>query len=243
MILIGKNIKKTYINTDVKTYVLKGVNIEIKKGEFVCIMGKSGSGKSTLLNILSTLDYLDSGEVFFEKQKISNISESESSKLRRESFGFVFQQPKMVKNLNILDNILLSSTIYNKNKKIAISKAKELMRMVGIEEIGIKYSSQVSGGQLQRAGICRALINEPKIIFADEPTGALDSKTGLEVLEIFSDLNSKGKTILLVTHDINVATRANRVVFMQDGNLNKELILQDNREANLVLIQEAVNQL
>ncbi|MDO4793202.1 MAG: ABC transporter ATP-binding protein [Filifactor alocis] len=243
MILTGTNIRKTYRNADVETQVLKGVDIELKAGEFVCIMGRSGSGKSTLLNALSTLDRFDDGEVRFEGREISKLSDNEAAKLRRGSFGFVFQLPKMVRNLNILDNILLPSTLYAKDRQAAVSKARDLMRRVGIEDLADKKSSQASGGQLQRAGLCRALINDPKLIFADEPTGALDSKTGREVLELFSSLRSEGRTLLLVTHDINVAARADRVVFMKDGLLHKEVRLGTDEEDNLSLIQDTLHQL
>ena len=201
MILKGINLEKSYDNAVLKTKVLKGVDIELKEGEFVSIMGKSGSGKSTLLNILSSLDAPDNGELYFEGRKITHLEEEEAAKLRRESFGFVFQLPKMVRNLSIMDNILLPSVSYRKNKKELIAKAQELMKKIGIEQIADNRISQASGGQLQRAGICRALINDPKILFADEPTGALDSKTGQEVLELFSTLHAEGKSILMVTHD------------------------------------------
>lgn len=243
MILTGKNIRKAYRSSDVETQVLKGVDIELKSGEFVCIMGKSGSGKSTLLNALSTLDKLDEGEILFEGRKISQLSDEEAAKLRRESFGFVFQLPKMVRNLSILDNILLPSTLYPKDRQVAISKARSLMRTVGIEDLADKKSSQASGGQLQRAGLCRALINDPKLIFADEPTGALDSKSGQEVLELFSSLRSEGRTLLLVTHDINVSARADRVLFMKDGLLHREVKLGADEKDNLSLLRDALHHL
>ena len=243
MILQGKNLEKSYNNSVLKTQVLKGVDIEIKEGEFVSIMGKSGSGKSTLLNILSSLDVADKGKIVFEERDISNLSEEEAAKLRRESFGFVFQLPKMVKNLSILDNILLPSTNYRKNKKEVQAKAKELMNRIGIGQISGNKTSEASGGQLQRAGICRALINEPKILFADEPTGALDSKTGQEVLELFSTFHAEGKSILMVTHDVQVASRADRVLFMKDGLLVGELKPGAYKKEGIRQIQEAVNSL
>ena len=243
MILQGKNLEKSYNNSVLKTQVLKGVDIEIKEGEFVSIMGKSGSGKSTLLNILSSLDVADKGKIVFEERDISNLSEEEAAKLRRESFGFVFQLPKMVKNLSILDNILLPSTNYRKNKKEVQAKAKELMNRIGIGQIAGNKTSEASGGQLQRAGICRALINDPKILFADEPTGALDSKTGQEVLELFSKFHAEGKSILMVTHDVQVASRADRVLFMKDGLLVGELKPGAYKKEGIRQIQEAVNSL
>lgn len=241
IILKGKNLEKSYTNGVLKTKVLKGVNIEIKEGEFVSIMGKSGSGKSTLLNILSSLDMPDNGEIYFEGREITHLGEEEAAKLRRESFGFVFQLPKMVRNLSILDNILLPSINYKKNKNDLMDKAKQLMKKIGIEHIEDNRISQVSGGQLQRAGICRALINNPKILFADEPTGALDSKTGQEVLELFSIFHAEGKSILMVTHDVQVASKADRVLFMKDGLLVGEIKLGDNCKEGAMQIQEMLN--
>jgi len=233
MMLKAVNIKKNFDLDKTKLQILKGIDINIQGGEFVTIMGKSGSGKSTLLNILSTLDTPSEGEVYFEDVKIDNLSDDDSSKLRRESFGFVFQLPKMVKNLSILDNILLPSLQYKKDRKSAIEAATNLMQKIGIEGIANKKISQVSGGQLQRAGICRALINNPKILFADEPTGALDSGTTKDVLNLFSTFHKEGKTIVTVTHDINVAATSQRVLFMKDGLLIHDISLGDDVNENL----------
>ena len=233
MMLKAVNIKKNFDLDKTKVQILKGIDINIQGGEFVTIMGKSGSGKSTLLNILSTLDTPSEGEVYFEDVKIDNLSDDNSSKLRRESFGFVFQLPKMVKNLSILDNILLPSLQYKKDRKSAIEDATNLMQKIGIEGIANKKISQVSGGQLQRVGICRALINNPKILFADEPTGALDSGTTKDVLNLFSTFHKEGKTIVMVTHDINVAVSSQRVLFMKDGLLIHNISLGDDVNENL----------
>jgi len=227
------NIKKNFDLDKTKLQILKGIDINIQVGEFVTIMGKSGSGKSTLLNILSTLDTPSEGEVYFEDVKIDNLSDDDSSKLRRESFGFVFQLPKMVKNLSILDNILLPSLQYKSDRKSATQAATNLMQKIGIENIADKKISQVSGGQLQRAGICRALINNPKILFADEPTGALDSGTTKDVLNLFSTFHKEGKTIVMVTHDINVAATSQRVLFVKDGLLIHDISLGDDVNENL----------
>ena len=233
MMLKAVNIKKNFDLDKTELQILKGIDINIQGGEFVTIMGKSGSGKSTLLNILSTLDTPSEGEVYFKDMKIDNLSDDDSSKLRRESFGFVFQLPKMVKNLSILDNILLPSLQYKKDRKSAIEAATNLMQKIGIEGIANKKISQVSGGQLQRAGICRALINNPKILFADEPTGALDSGTTKDVLNLFSTFHKEGKTIVMVTHDINVAATSQRVLFMKDGLLIHDVSLGDDVNENL----------
>ena len=233
MMLKAVNIKKNFDLDKTKLQILKGIDINIQVGEFVTIMGKSGSGKSTLLNILSTLDTPSEGEVYFEDVKIDNLSDDDSSKLRRESFGFVFQLPKMVKNLSILDNILLPSLQYKNDRRSATQAATNLMQKIGIENIADKKISQVSGGQLQRAGICRALINNPKILFADEPTGALDSGTTKDVLNLFSTFHKEGKTIVMVTHDINVAAASQRVLFMKDGLLIHDISLGDDVNENL----------
>lgn len=233
MMLKAVNIIKNFDLDKTKLQILKGIDINIQVGEFVTIMGKSGSGKSTLLNILSTLDTPSEGEVYFEDVKIDNLSDDDSSKLRRESFCFVFQLPKMVKNLSILDNILLPSLQYKKDRKSATQAAINLMQKIGIENIADNKISQVSGGQLQRAGICRALINNPKILFADEPTGALDSGTTKDVLNLFSTFHKEGKTIVMVTHDINVAAASQRVLFMKDGLLIHDISLGDDVNENL----------
>lgn len=242
-LLTAKGIKKSFYNDSLETAVLKGVDLELQEGEFVSIMGKSGSGKSTLLNILSTLDKADSGEIKLQGQDISQLEDEKAGALRRETFGFVFQLPRMVKNLSILDNILLPSMKYKVNKAEAKEEALTLMDKIGILEIADKRLSQVSGGQLQRAGICRAIINQPKLIFADEPTGALDSKSGKDVLDLFATLHREGKTILLVTHDINVAAMSERVLFMKDGLLYKNLQLGDDPAANALEVQEQINHL
>ncbi len=240
MILSAKGIKKSFVNESISTQVLKGIDIDIKEGEFVSIIGKSGSGKSTLLGILSTLDKADEGSIDFEGRDISKINDDEASKLRRESFGFVFQFPRMLKNLNILDNILLASVDYDKHRDVVSSKAMKLMNDIGIGDIAEKRVSQVSGGQLQRAGICRALINNPKILFADEPTGALDSKSGADMMKLFMKLHSEGKSIVLVTHDMNVAAASERVLLMKDGLIHKDLRLSDNTEDNVKKINEVL---
>lgn len=242
-LLTAKSIKKSFYNDSLETTVLKGVDLELQEGEFVSIMGKSGSGKSTLLNILSTLDKADSGEIKLQGQDISQLEDEKAGALRRETFGFVFQLPRMVKNLSILDNILLPSMKYKVNKAEAKEEALTLMDKIGILEIADKRLSQVSGGQLQRAGICRAIINQPKLIFADEPTGALDSKSGKDVLDLFATLHREGKTILLVTHDINVAAMSERVLFMKDGLLYKNLQLGNDPAANALEVQEQINHL
>ena len=243
MLLQGQSIFKSFGKGDARTHVLKGVDMNLEAGEFVAIMGKSGCGKSTLLNLLSTLDQTDKGQIFFEGKDISQLSDDEAAKLRLESFGFVFQMPRMVKNLTILDNILLPSLTYKKDKEAAKQQALALMEEIGISDLADKRISQVSGGQLQRAGICRALINNPNLIFADEPTGALDSKSGQEVMKLFSQYHQAGKTILMVTHDMALAAKAQRVLLMKDGLIKENLIMGTSEKDNLFLLQQSMSNL
>ena len=243
MLLQGQSIFKSFGKGDARTHVLKGVDMNLEAGEFVAIMGKSGCGKSTLLNLLSTLDQTDKGQIFFEGKDISQLSDDEAAKLRLESFGFVFQMPRMVKNLTILDNILLPSLTYKKDKEAAKQQALALMNEIGISDLADKRISQVSGGQLQRAGICRALINNPNLIFADEPTGALDSKSGQEVMKLFSQYHQAGKTILMVTHDMALAAKAQRVLLMKDGLIQEDLTMGTSEKDNLFLLQNHMSNL
>ena len=203
------------------------MSVEINEGEFVAVMGPSGSGKSTLMYALSRMDGVDSGKVVFDSKRfISGLRENELSDIRRTKMGFVFQQPTMLKNLNILDNIILPSMRDNRKNAAKISeKARALMKRVGIAELEKRDITQVSGGQLQRAGICRSLMNNPKIIFGDEPTGALNSKSAQEIMNIFSEINADGTTVMLVTHDAKVAARTERIMFMRDGKIVSELKL------------------
>ncbi len=225
-IIIGENIVKSFGEGDEKHNALDGVSIEIEAGEFVSIMGPSGSGKSTLMFALSGMDSIDSGKVAFEGRELSEAGENELSDIRRTKMGFVFQQPTMLKNLNIIDNIILPSMRDNRKNSTDISKkAVELMERVGIAELKNRNITQVSGGQLQRAGICRALMNNPRIIFGDEPTGALNSKSAQEIMDIFSEINQDGTAVMLVTHDAKVAARTERIMFMRDGKIVSQLKL------------------
>lgn len=233
-LLCGKDIIKSFGTGDEKRKVLNGVSVEINHGEFVSVMGPSGSGKSTLLYALSGMDNIDAGEVTFDNQKLSGLSDDALSDLRRNRMGFVFQQPALLKNLNLLDNIILPQTRdHRRNITQLIQKARLLMKQMGIADLEQRGITQVSGGQLQRAGICRALMNEPKILFGDEPTGALNSKAAKDVMELFSQINAGGTSVLLITHDANVAARAERVLFLCDGKIMSELKLGKFSEAAL----------
>ncbi len=227
-ILEGKNICKYYGKDESKTIALDDVSLEILKGEFLSIMGPSGSGKSTLLFSLSGMDNVNSGEVLFKDKDISKMKDIEISDIRRLEMGFVFQDATMLKNLDILDNIILPSyDKYQKNKEELINKAKSVMELVGISGLENRSIKDVSGGQLQRASICRAILHNPDILFGDEPTGALNSKTSEEIMDLFQELNKKGMTIMLVTHDSKVAAKSKRVLFMKDGKIESEIIFNN----------------
>lgn len=211
--------------------VLDGVSVEIHEGEFVAVMGPSGSGKSTLMYALSGMDGVDSGKITFEGQDLSTLRENELADIRRTKMGFVFQQPTLLRNLNLLDNIILPSMRDNRKNAAQITeRARALMKKVGIAELEQRDITQVSGGQLQRADICRALMSTPRIIFGDEPTGALNSRSAEEIMNIFSEINADGTTVMLVTHDAKVAARTERILFMRDGKIVSELRLPKSND-------------
>ncbi|WP_422659837.1 ABC transporter ATP-binding protein [Paenibacillus sp. EC2-1] len=223
-VIIGEQLVKSFGEGNEQRRVLDQVSVEINEGEFVAVMGPSGSGKSTLMFALSGTDGIDSGTVMVDGKELSTIGENELSDLRRRMMGFIFQQPTMLSNLNILDNIILPAMRDNRKNVVEISqKARALMNRVGITELEKRDIKQVSGGQLQRAGICRALMNNPRIIFGDEPTGALNSQSAQEIMDILSEINAEGTAVMLVTHDAKVAARTERVMFMRDGAIVNEL--------------------
>ena len=218
------------------TKVLNDISYEIKKGDFVAVMGPSGSGKSTLLYCVSGMDRISEGKVMFEGVDITGLQESELSKFRLTKMGFVFQNAQMLKNLSIFDNIILPGLVAKKESAEAIRKhASELMEQMEIPGIKERDIKEVSGGQLQRASICRAMINHPEILFLDEPTGALNSEATDQVLEILNKLNRDGMTIMMVTHDPRVAAKAKKVLYIQDGQVAscKEFQTKDDHGAEL----------
>jgi putative ABC transport system ATP-binding protein len=232
--IIGDNIVKSFGEGEKKHNVLNGVSVEINEGEFVAIMGPSGSGKSTLMYAVSGMDSIDTGKVFFEGMDLSILREQELADLRRTKMGFVFQQPTLLKNLNIMDNIILPSMRDNRKSVDKITKkARALMKKVGISDLEKRNITQVSGGQLQRAGICRALISNPKIIFGDEPTGALNSKSAQEIMDIITEINAEGTAVLLVTHDPKIAARTDRILFMRDGKIVDEIQFNRFTDTNI----------
>lgn len=223
-----KNISKSYKDA----IVLNNVSLEINKGDFTAVMGPSGSGKSTLLYSISSMDNPDEGEVIFEGIDVYKLSESELSKFRLNKMGFVFQNSQLLKNLSIFDNIILPGMVAKRESiEVVRARATELMSKMGIEDIKDRDIREVSGGQLQRAAICRAMINSPEILFMDEPTGALNSEAASQVMEILKKLNQEGISIMLVTHDAKMASMAKKVIYIKDGKLAGEIKLSNEKEA------------
>lgn len=223
-----ENLCKTYILDKRQNNVLKNVNFSVDEGEMVAIMGPSGSGKSTLLYTVSGMDSMTAGSVNFCGEDLAKLSATQLAQIRLDKMGFIFQQMYMMKNLSVLDNIVLPSLQSKKNtlsKSEKVDKAKSLMRKLSIIEIADNDINEVSGGQLQRACICRSMVNNPKIIFADEPTGALNRTSSNEVMDELCKINDEGTTIMLVTHDSKVAAKCSRVLYIVDGDIQGELSL------------------
>ncbi|MEE5990052.1 MAG: ABC transporter ATP-binding protein [Lachnospiraceae bacterium] len=225
-VLKATDLCKTYIVDGYSNNVLQNINLDIEEGEFVSIMGPSGSGKSTLLYTISGMDSMTAGKVIFDGDDISKMSEKQLTKLRLLKMGFIFQQMYMMKKLCIMDNIVLPGYQAGIKPREEVNKdAEELMRRLGIVETATREITEVSGGQLQRACLARALINSPKVLFADEPTGALNSKTSMEVLEEMVKANVSGTTILMVTHSEKVAANSDRIIYLMDGDIQGQLDL------------------
>ncbi|MBO5304027.1 MAG: ABC transporter ATP-binding protein [Lachnospiraceae bacterium] len=235
--LIVKDLCKTYIVNKRQNNVLRNVNMEIKEGEMVAIMGPSGSGKSTLLYAVSGMDKPTAGTVDFFGKNLHTLNAVEMSQTRLNEMGFIFQQMYMLKNLCIYDNIILPAYQAKNgkgkgNRRKINDRAKELMKKLAISEIAENDVNEVSGGQLQRACICRSLINQPKMLFADEPTGALNQQNSKEVMKELNRINAEGTTIMLVTHDMKVAAKCDRVLYIEDGNIKGEIALDKYTQEN-----------
>ncbi len=214
-----KNLKKDYNAEGVTTNALKNVNLEINKGEFVAVMGASGSGKSTLLNILGGMDKLTSGEYYFNDKPVHEMSRHELNLFRREYVDFVFQNASLMQYYSVAENIEMPMLSMNIPKKIRKKKVLEKMEAVGIAKLAKKLPVHLSGGEQTRVAIARALVGEKELLLADEPTGSLDQKTGTEIMNLFTEVHKKGKTIVLITHDINVAAYADRTIYISDGEI------------------------
>jgi putative ABC transport system ATP-binding protein len=202
--------------------VLKGINLEIKEGEYASIVGPSGSGKSTLMHIMGCLDRPTRGKVLIDGQDVSKLSDEQLARIRREKIGFIFQQFYLIPVLTAIENVKIPMNLNNSKQIDKDVKAKELLKLVGLEHRVNNFPNQLSGGEMQRVAIARALANDPKIILADEPTGNLDTKRGEEIINLLEKLNKQGRTIIIVTHDLSIAKRAKRKIMIKDGELVKE---------------------
>lgn len=212
-----KNLKKIYGENENRFCAVNGVLLDIRQGEFVAIVGRSGCGKSTLLNIIGCVDAFDEGEYRFEGADVKALTPAELTKLRRDKIGYIYQSYNLIDELNCIDNIELTQGYAGVGAKARRARAQELLQKVGLPEKAEKYPAQLSGGQQQRIAIARAISNSPEVILADEPTGNLDSHTGIQVMELLKQLNSEGITMVMVTHDQELLSYASRVVQMLDG--------------------------
>ena len=223
---------KTFSSGGIQQHVLKNLDISLIEGDFTVIMGSSGSGKSTLLYAMSGMDKPTLGEIDFGGRNLSQLNNDQLAIFRRNNCGFVFQQIYLLDNMSVLDNVLASGLLVNKNKREIVQTAKELLLQVGINENAwSKFPTQLSGGEAQRVGIVRAVINSPRIVFADEPTGALNSASSDSVLNILTNVNQNGQSIVMVTHDMKTALRGNRILYLRDGVICGDLQLGSFTEA------------
>ncbi len=212
-----ENVTKSYVTGDIETKVLKGVNLSVKKGDFIAITGRSGSGKSTLMNIIGLLDVPTSGKYILNGTPIENFDEDQLSNIRSKQIGFVFQSFNLLSRSTTLENVILPSIYAGIKKAEREQRAKELLEKLGLGERMYNHPNQLSGGQQQRVAIARALMNDPEFILADEPTGNLDTSSGNDVMAILNDLNKQGKTIVLITHEMDVARQAKKIIKINDG--------------------------
>jgi putative ABC transport system ATP-binding protein len=217
-----KNVAKYYEMGDTIVKALDGIDLPIEKGDFVAIMGPSGSGKSTGMNLTGSLDYSTQGQIYLDGENIENLDESELAQIRGKKIGFIFQQFNLIPNLTAKENVMLPMIFQGENLEIREEKAEELLKVVEMQNRMDFYPNQLSGGQQQRVAVARALANDPEVILADEPTGNLDTKTGEKVMEFLEDLNKKGRTIIIVTHDPEVAIKhARTIYYLRDGKIEK----------------------
>ena len=227
-VLSTKKLCKTFSSGGVQQHVLKNLDLEIFEGDFTVIMGPSGAGKSTLLYALSGMDKPTLGDVYFSGREISSLSNDKLAVFRRGNCGFVFQQMYLLDNMSIIDNVIACGLLVSKNRKAVSERTKQLLGRLNLDEATWrKFPAQVSGGEAQRAGIARALVNDPKIVFADEPTGALNSANGKAVLDALTEINGQGQSVVMVTHDLRSALRGNRILYLQDGVIRGECLLSE----------------
>ncbi|MDD7680992.1 MAG: ABC transporter ATP-binding protein [Stecheria intestinalis] len=221
VILRMHGITKEYRMGEETSVVLKGIDLEVKRGEFLAVLGPSGSGKSTLMNIIGCLDTPTSGDYYLNNRHIAAMSEKELARIRSKEIGFIFQSFYLLQRETALENVELPLVYAGASEKECEKRAEEMLKRVGLEDKMDHYPNQLSGGQQQRVAIARAIANNPSILLADEPTGALDQKTGEQVMEIFKELNAEGRTIIMITHDAHIASHAKRIVRILDGELSE----------------------
>ncbi len=225
-IIKTRKLCKTYSTGGVQQHVLRNIDLEIREGDFTILMGPSGAGKSTLLYSLSGMDKPTLGEISFCGEEITKKNSDQLALFRRKHCGFIFQQTYLVDSMSVMDNVLSAGLLTDNDRKSVVTKAGEILKSVDLDEgLWDKFPTQISGGEAQRAGIARALINKPDMVFADEPTGALNSKTGKDVLDTLTNFNKEGQSIIMVTHDIVSARRGNRILYLKDGEIAGELDL------------------
>ncbi len=231
---------KSYITDGEINNVIKNMDLELYDSDFTVIMGSSGSGKSTLLYALSGMDQATTGKVFFDYEDIAKLKEKDMTKLRKEKLGFVFQGINLISNLNVYENILSPTYKTGRNLKEIDAQIDELLEKLELTDQRKKFPNQMSGGQKQRVAICRALINHPQVLFADEPTGALNSSQGQSVLDVLTRIHNEGQTVVMVTHDLKAATRGNRIIYLKDGRIDGELQLDEYSTENSVEREETL---
>lgn len=239
---------KTFSTGGVQQHVLNNLDLDILEGDFTVIMGNSGSGKSTLLYALSGMDRPSLGRILFDNQTITDFSNDKLAKFRRTHCGFIFQEVFLNDNISIMDNVLAAGYLSGRNRKSIYTEACEKLSQVGIgKDMYDKFPSQMSGGELQRVGLVRAIINDPKVIFADEPTGALNSSNSIAVLDIMNTVNDSGKSIIMVTHDMKSAVRGNRILYLKDGVILNEINLgkysQEDEKQRLELLKDFLEEM
>lgn len=241
-ILKGENISKAFPENGVDTQILQSINVEIYEGDFTIIMGASGAGKSTLLYCLSGMDTITGGEITYRDQKLNRLSENRKAALRAKEFGFVFQQTHLVSNLTLFENVAVAGYVAKiADPKQVQQRAMQLLKQMHVEKAKDRLPSQVSGGEAQRAAIARAMIGEPGLIFADEPTGALNKANSEEVMNLLSELHENGQSILMVTHDAKAAVRGNRILYLEDGRILDELTLPVFRKEDARMREEKIS--
>jgi len=230
-IIEAKNVKKSFNTGGINNLVIKDLNLDIFEGDFTVIMGASGSGKSTILYLLSGMDKTTEGDIVFENKNLKKEKGKKIAEFRRNKIGFVFQGINLIPYLSVLENVIVAGYLRNETKKNILDESKKLLKRVGLGEAFYKKPSQISGGQAQRAAIVRALINKPSVVFADEPTGALNSTNGKEILDIMTEINMDGQNIVMVTHDAKAALRGNRIIYIKDGEITGDLELEKYEES------------